>query len=210
MRPQPALMLLGLLVASPAALGAQTGGKFAVGADLSTRVATSRDADGRIGVGLLWRIGHAKTGWGWHWGLSWISTNLTEEIGGTTIEFGELHVRPVMAGYGYTRVFGRTAVTAQLIGGYAFTTMSLTPAARIAFRERLGADAVTAKASNTVAFKPEVSAWRNINRRIGVRISAGYLVARPHVTTTSTAGRNERIVRADMLMFKAGVVYSIF
>src|SRR4051812_49947234 len=102
MRSQPALMLLGLLVASPAALGAQTGGKFAVGADLSTRVATSRDADGRIGVGLLWRIGHAKTGWGWHWGLSWISTNLTEEIGGANHSFWGMSVRAGVRRSGFT------------------------------------------------------------------------------------------------------------
>ena len=30
-----------------------------------------------------------------------------------------------MGGYGYTRVFGRTAVTGKLMGGYAFSSMKL-------------------------------------------------------------------------------------
>lgn len=203
-------MLLAIVIAVPAAAHAQTEGKFAVGADLSTRAAMNPVAEGRVGIGLLWRIGHAKTGWGWHWGLSWISTDLTDSIAGATTELGELHVRPIMAGYGYTRVVGRTAITAKAIGGYAFSTMSLAPEARIAFRDRLGAQSVTAKASNTLAFKPEISAWRDINKKMGLRMSAGYLVARPHLTTTSTLGQDRRRVRADMLMFKVGVVYSIF
>ena len=57
--------------------------------------------------GLLWRFGTSKGGWGFHWGLNWYAVKLERPIGGTAIELGELHVRPVMAGYGYTHLIRR-------------------------------------------------------------------------------------------------------
>lgn len=203
-------MLVALNLGAPHAASAQTGGKLALGADVSTRVSRNDDASGHVGVGLLWRFGHAKSGWGWHWGLNWYSTDLDRSIGGAAIDLGELHVRPVMAGYGYTHLFGRTAITATALAGYAYSSMSLTPAATAAFRDRLGAQSVSVDAANTLVFKPEVSAWYDINRKFGLKVSGGYMVARPRVTVRSTLGEDRRTVRADMLMLKAGVVYSIF
>ena len=62
------------------------------------------------GIVLLWRFGKSKPGWGFHWGLNWYAVKLERPVGGSVIELGELHLRPVMAGYGYTRIFGRTAI----------------------------------------------------------------------------------------------------
>jgi hypothetical protein len=57
---------------------------------------------------------------------------------------------------------------------------------------------------------PEVSAWYNVNEKIGLKVSSGYVVARPNVTVSSTAGLDKRRVRADNVTFKVGLVYSIF
>jgi hypothetical protein len=189
---------------------AQSEGTFALGGNFALRLPADRDAvDGRQGVGLLWRFGHGKTGWGWHWGLSWYSADVDGPVGLGT-EIGELHVRPVMAGYGYTRVMRRTTVTADLIAGYALTTMSLTPEAENAYRDRLGARSVTVDASNTLTAKPEVSVWYDLGKKVGLNVSAGYMIARPTVTVRSSLGVDERRVRADMFMVQIGAVYSIF
>jgi len=189
---------------------AQSEGKFALGAQLSTRAAAGPENAGHVGVNLLWRIGQSKTGWGWHYGLNWFNTDLTRSIGGVETEFGHLKVRPLMGGYGYTRVIGRTAITGKLMGGYAFSSMSLSPVAMDAYLNRIGGQAVTVKASNAVVVAPEVTVWYNINKKIGVRISGGYVIARPTVTVSSTAGEDERRVRADHVKFQVGLAYSIY
>jgi hypothetical protein len=203
------LVLLSVLGASSSAL-AQTEGKFAVGAQLSTRTATGTDTSGTIGVSLLWRIGQAKSGWGWQYGLNWFSTDVDRSIGGSNTELGELKVRPILGGYGYTHVVGRTAITGKVMGGYAFASMRLTPAATDAYHDRVGARSVTADASNTIVVMPEVSAWYDINSKMGLRVSTGYIVARPNITVRSTAGEDKRRVHADMVTFRVGMVYSIF
>jgi hypothetical protein len=204
------LLAIAITLASTADAFAQSQGKFAVGAQLSTRTAAGPENKGHVGVSLLWRIGQSKTGWGWHYGLYWFSTDLERSIGGVDTEFGRLRVRPIMGGYGYTRVFGRTAVTGKVMGGYAWTSMRLSPIATDAYQNRLGAQTITADASNTIVVIPEVSAWYNINEKMGLKVSSGYVMARPNVTVSSTAGIDKRRVRADNVTFKVGMVYSIF
>src|SRR5437868_206117 len=84
-------------------------------------------ARGQLGPGLLWRFGHGSEGWGFHWGLNWYAVNIDRPIAGVTTELGELHVRPFMAGYGYTHVVHRLNVTSAVLAGYAFGAISLTP-----------------------------------------------------------------------------------
>jgi hypothetical protein len=206
------LPLVILLALAPCrAAFAQSEGKFAVGGAFTMRLPNdSGTVHGSKGPGLLWRFGHGKTGWGWHWGLNWYSTDLDRAVGGHDTELGELRVRPIMAGYGYTRVIRGARMTADVIAGYALTTISLTPGASDAYRDRLGARSVTADASNTLAAKPEVEVWFDLNKKIGINVSAGYMIARPHVTVRSSLGDDERRVRADMVMLRIGAVYSIY
>src|SRR5262245_48802098 len=110
-----ALLAAAITFASTPDAFAQSEGKFAFGAQLSTRTAMGPENAGHAGVSFLWRFGQAKTGWGWHYGLNWFGTDLSRTIGGPNTEFGTLRVRPIMGGYGYTRVFGRTAVTGKLM-----------------------------------------------------------------------------------------------
>ena len=202
------LVTMALVGTTPAL--AQTTGKFAIGAHVSKRASTGPEAHGNLGIGLLWRIGHSKTGFGWDWGLNWVSVDVDRSIGGTATDLGELKLRPIMVGYGYTHVFGRTSISAKTLTGYAFTSMNMSSLANDAYRDRLGARTITADASNTLVLKPEVSLWRDLSEKIGVRASVGYLIARPHIAVRSTLGEDKRRVNADMLMFKVGMVYSIF
>ena len=45
-----------------------------------------------------------RPGWGFHWGLNWYAVKLERAGRRHRDQSGELHVRPVMAGYGYTKV----------------------------------------------------------------------------------------------------------
>lgn len=189
---------------------AQTEGAVAVGLSVSSRQAIDSGTVGHTGVGFTWRIGHSRTGWGWHYGLGWYSTDLEQPITSGPTDFGELKIRPIMGGYGYTRVIGRTALTGKIMGGYAFNSFELHPTFDDQYRRLLGARTVTTDVSNTFVVKPEMSAWIDISRKIGLQVSAAFTLARPEVTVSSTLGSDTRHIRADVVTLKIGAVYSVF
>jgi len=193
---------------------AQVESRFAIGAEL-TIAATDHAADQDRGHSsafpeLLWRFGDIQPGFGPHWGLDWYSLDIDRPVGGTSTDLGELHVRPIMAGYGYTWLRDRQAISANLLGGYAFGSMELSPGAADAYAARTGARATDASASNTFVFRPEVDYWYDINKLFGLNINIGYMVARPDVTITTAAGVDKRTARADQFQVRVGLVYSIF
>ena len=188
--------------------------RFALGAEFkvktSDRASQEDYARGQLGPGLLWRFGTSKTGWGFHWGLNWYAVKLERPIGGNVTELGELHVRPFMAGYGYTHVRGRYSVTADVLGGYAIGSIGLSDPAIDAYRRALGVAGVTARATNTLVVKPEIGVWYDVNKKVYVNVNAGYMMARPDVTIETAAGADIRKARADQFILKVGVVYSVF
>jgi hypothetical protein len=209
----PVRALIGclLLISTAIPAHAQSEGKFAIGAEVGTRLPGFPEAHGQDTFGFLWRFGHGKEGFGFNWGLNWYSSDIDRAIGGGTLEFGELHLKPVMAGYGYTRSFGRkTTATAALIGGVAFTSFRMTSPAYDAYAERLGARSISVDSGTTWALRPGVGVWYDINKKIGLHVGVHYMMARPEVTVTSSLGSDRRRVRADMFQMKVGLAYSVF
>ena len=190
---------------------AQTDSRLAVGGSITARAASSSDASGSATVGFEWRLGYAIPGWGWQNSIfSWFDTGVQGTVGPGTIDLGNLRVRPVMVGYGYTWVRGRTAITADLVGGYAFNSFTMDPAAVQEYARRRGATGIEAEGTNAFAIKPEVQVWYDINSRFGLKLNGGYLIARPSVVITSSLGEDIRPVRADSFLVTVGLVYSLF
>jgi len=162
-------------------------------------------------IGLEWRFRHEKPGWGWQYALNWFETDLTEPIAGLNTDMGRLRIRPLMGGYGYTWVRGaRTYITADLLAGYAFTSFELDPSAEQTYRARMGVQSVTTDAGNTLAVNPEVHLWYDVNDRMGMKVTAGYVLARPSVTMTSSLGEDRRAINADAFQVGVSFVYKIF
>jgi Outer membrane protein beta-barrel domain len=200
-----------LLIAAAVPARAQSEGKFAIGLEVGTRLPGFPEAHGQDTFGLLWRFGHGEEGFGFNWGLNWYSADIDRTIGGTTVEFGELHLKPLMAGYGYTRSFGkRTRATAAVIGGFALTSISMTSLAHDVYVERLGARPIDVDSGTTWALRPGVGVWYDINNKIGLHVGVQYMIARPEVTVTSSLGADRRTARADMFQMKVGLAYSVF
>jgi hypothetical protein len=143
-------------------------------------------------------------------GRNWYAVKIERTIGGSATELGELHVRPFTAGYGYTRVIRRYSITADVLGGYAIGSIGLDQPAIDAYRRTLGVPTASASASNTFVVKPEIGVWYDVNKKVGVNVNAGYMVARPDVTVVTDAGTDFRTARADQFILKVSVVYSIF
>ena len=205
-----AAVFVGVLAVAPGNAEAQIDNRVAVGVSVSPKIAPDGNLRGGAGVGFLWRLGNGSEGWGWKYSLNWYSAELDQPIGDQRLEFGHLRVRPFLGGYGYTKKFGRYKLSANLMGGYAFNSFELRPAANDAYRQAFGAHGIDTEVSNTLVLKPEMSVWFDVSRKIGITAGAGYLIARPTVTVLSSAGRDERRVNADMFMTKVGLVYSIF
>jgi hypothetical protein len=189
---------------------AQSDSRFAVGGNIVLRMPRDAAAHADNDVGLLWRFGHGSDGWGFHWGLNWYSADIDQTIGGGRVEFGRLHVRPVMAGYGYTYNIGRASIIADVLGGYAFTSLALTPIADDTYHERLGARRVQTEVPDIFVATPEIAMWYDLSNKIGLNISGSYVIARPTVIVHSTLGDDNRHLRADMFLLRIGVAYSIF
>jgi len=210
--PALAVLFATCVLATPA--HAQVNSRFAAGADVSiaTTGRSSGDdyAHGGVLVEPLWRFGVIEPGWGFHWGLNWYEVRVDRLVGGTVADLGEVNIRPIMAGYGYTWVRGRNTVSTNLLGGYAFSSAEMSSGAAAAYRSRLGVEATDIDASNGFVFKPEIDFWHDINKLFGLNINVGYMVARPEVTITTSTGVDRRTVRADQFLVKVGLVYSFF
>jgi hypothetical protein len=193
-------------------VSAQIDSRLAVGASVTTRVAPSDDAGNGAAVGFEWRLGAARPGWGWETSLfSWFDTDVQVPLtSSTTVDPGHIRMRPLMAGYGYTWVRGRTAITADLVAGYSLNSFRLDSAALQEYSQRLGAAGIESEATNAFCVKPEVQVWYDINRRFGLKLNGGYLIARPSMVIRSSLGELVRPVDADTFLITAGLVYSLF
>ncbi len=211
MKARAALAMAVLSMASTNA-AAQEHNRLAVGVNFSHRGSTDPLAHGDFGFGIKWRLGHGDEGWGWHYGLSWYATNIDWLAGGTRapLALGELKIRPILAGYGYTRAIGpRLLMTTDVVGGLAYASLNVEDNARDALRQLpTGAASVDVGAIAPV-IKPEFSIWYDVHPKFGISIDAGYIIARPRVTVSSALLRESRHFRADTFSFSAGFVYRI-
>ena len=191
--------------------GAQIGNRLAVGASVIGRLANSSDAGGGTDVGLEIRMARDDPGWGWQGTFfNWFDTGVREPITARPMAVGNLRVRPILAGFGYTWNRGHTTITADVVGGYTVNSFELSPAALAEYSQRLGATGVESEATNAFAIKPEIQVWYDLNRRFGLKLTGGYLRARPSVVVRSSLGQDVRPVRADTVLVTVGVLYSIF
>jgi len=86
----------------------------------------------------------------------------------------------------------------------------MAPAAADAYRDVVGAGSVSVDAANSFVARPEVGAWFDVSKKIGVNVNAGYMIARPRLTIRSALGTESQRIRADMFSVKIGMVYRIF
>src|SRR6266536_2883600 len=177
---------------------AQAENRFALGLSFTDRTADDPRARGSERIGVNWRIGHTKPGWGWQYGFNWYALDLTGLNVGANALNGELRVKPVLAGYGRTWIVGPAAITADLIGGAAYTTFTST------------GGGITVRPGVAPIVKPEVDLWYDLGRKFGLSVNAGYIVARPRLTVSGPNGSSASRLNANTFKLTMGFVYSIF
>jgi hypothetical protein len=205
------VLVVAMLFGGACGVAAQTGSRVAVGGSITANILPASGTGGSATLGFELRLGQEDPGWGVQTSIfGWFDTGIHESIAGITSDWGNLRLRPIMAGYGYTWVRGRASLTADVGGGYSLNSFHLESAAVNQYAQRLSAIDIDSEATNAFAVKPEVQVWYDLNDRFGLKLTGGYLVERPSIVITSSIGRDERSIRADAFVVTIGVVYSLF
>jgi len=109
---------------------------------------------------------------------------------------GTMKLRTVLAGPAYRLEKGRIAASVSLLAGYAFTRLEAAPPGH-----RVG---------GSVAFQPSAGLWYDVSDSVGLHTSVGYLVARPTMTVDGPGRPLTTRIRADALVVRLGIAYTVF
>jgi len=180
-----------------------------VGSGITFNRPTSRDGNSNQGIAFIYRWHTFHSGWGPTVGLDWHGTDFDRTLGSVNAPLGTLRTRAILGGYGHTKPLGRFSTSASVSGGYSFNDFSVATAAAPAFAKG-GVSLLGASTSNSVVFKPEVSAWYDVFRHVGVGISAAYFLNRPNETVTTATGAQVQRLQADAFELTAGVTFGVW
>jgi hyperosmotically inducible protein len=148
-------------------------------------------------LGPLVRFGRGS-GWGASVGFSWFGTDIAEGAAAR----GHLRIRPVMVGPGYTLVRGRTQTSFAVVAGPAFNGYSVDARGPV--------DGVVVDVAHSFAWRPGVSVWHDLSRRLAVNVFAGHVVTRPEATVLEGGQFFTRSLKADTSIVQIGLAYKIF
>jgi hypothetical protein len=181
-----------------------------VGAGISFTHPSSSDGKPSDGLAIAYRWHSFHSGWGPTFGLDFHSNDFNHPIGPVSAPIGPLRMRSVLAGFGHTRRFGRRFTTsASVSAGYSFNDLSIDGGAGPAFAAA-GMRLVGASVNDSWVVRPDVAAWYDIGRHIGIGVSAAYFVSRPDETITTNAGSSVRRLHADAFEVTTGITFGIW
>ena len=181
-------------IAKRAGIGGSAGGIFPFDDDVSVGSAFG------VNAGLAPAPGFGPTiGFGWYTGdltLSGISGDR---------EVGDLRVRPLMAGVGYTWVKGKLATGVSINAGISFNSIKLNDQYRNFFGP--GTE-VSIDASNSFAARPQLRFEYAVARKVGIYTSLGYFFTKFNNVIETPVGRLENEWDASSFnIFVGAMVY---
>jgi hypothetical protein len=153
----------------------------------------------RVAVSPLVKLGSPR-GLGPAIGFDWFQADL-ESLGQET-SLTRVHVKPVMAGLGYTIAADRLSFTPSVVGGVAFNSLTVTSSGTI--------DGLPIEIGNSLVWRLGVSTWFDVSRRVAMNVSAGYLMTGLGVTIIEQGRLVERRISGDTTVVHAGVAYRLF
>jgi hypothetical protein len=197
-----------LVALAPAVVQAQPQvPRFALGIGAGLVVPSEDDAGTRIAVGPLFRFGEDEQGWGPAIGLGWFSSVLDGPLGAANGEYARVTVRPIMAGVGYTWRMRQWSYEAAVTVGYSFNSVEALDASRLAFA---GGGNVQVDISNSIALRPRVRAWYDINDRVSWMVGTGITFTNPELTFRSGSATLVKELGGASWQIDSGIAFRIF
>ena len=201
-----AYVLLFLLLSS---LTATAQDRLGVGASV-THVTPRSDELTRspLRLGPLVRLQPGE-GWGFAGAFNWYDTDVDGAFARVDGRFGELRVKPLMGGVGYTFRSGRLRTTFSVVGGPAWNRLQVSEAVRSAFAA-VDRDIDDTLDTVSVAVRPGVGVSFRIAPRVDLTGFGGYLFNRPEFTVPTPAGDVRNEWTADAMVLSIGAVFVVF
>jgi hypothetical protein len=204
-----ALTALVLVLTFGSAVSAQNDSVVGVGGGVSFYAATDPNVETRSGLGLVGRL-RRGTGLGFSLGLEWFTSDVRTDVDGEVVPLGTVTVRPVMVGASYSRQFARFALTAGIVGGWSFNSVSQTPAQQKTYGDAIGMPDAHLSVSNCWVTRPSVTVWYELDNHFGAFASMGYAMVRPTVTAHGAAGQRGEAVNLSGGVVSFGLAYGVF
>ena len=183
-------------------------GRFLVGVNLTHGLTPEDYVGSRWSVSPFFRNTPRRVGWGPSFGLNWFTGDIDVVVDGVRSTIGEVKVRPIMFGVGYTVNSGRARTTISLVGGYAFSSAKVTAALP---------EGTTAAINITDSWvvRPNIGVTFAMTRRLALVGSIGYIYTNPTITVNvtrpgRTAASASGAYRADYVNVTVGTAVSIF
>ena len=183
-------------------------GRFLVGVNFSHGLTPEDNVGSRWSVSPFFRNTPRRVGWGPSFGLNWFRGDIDVAIDGVRTTIGEVRVRPVMIGIGYTLDGGRARTTISLVGGYAFADAKVTAALPEGTTASISID-------DSWVVRPNVGVTVALTRRVALVGSIGYIYTNPTISLSvtrlgRTTGSASGAYRADYFNVTVGTAVSIF
>ena len=206
---RPALAAIAALLLVSPALYAQTDSSIAVGVALTFYDPANADAPHPSGFGLVGRL-RRGSGLGATVGMDWFTADLRGNVGGQPTTIGHTKIRPLMAGISYIKQFRRYAVSAGVVGGWSFNSLSQSDAERAAYGTRVGVPGANVSISDCVAVEPNVTFWYELGHHFAASASVAYMLARPTLTASGPSGTRADTINLSATVITFAVVYGVF
>lgn len=154
----------------------------------------------RVTLSPLIRFGSGQ-GLGLAVGLNWFQADL-QSLAGRPDVLTRVQIKPLMLGAGYTIASERTSLSASVVGGYAWNSLTVTDTGTAA--------GLPVEVDNSLVWRPGVSLWYDINRRTALNLTIGYVMTRLQLTVLEGGRLEKRSERGDTTIVHAGIAYKLF
>jgi hypothetical protein len=173
---------------------------FALGGAIGWSTPRTAALKTRVAVSPLVKFGSGR-GLGITIGLNWFQAEL-QSLDGRPEVLTRVQVKPIMAGIGYTIAGERTSLSASVVGGYAWNSLTVTDTGAAA--------GLPVEVDNSLAWRPGVSIWYDLSRRTALNLTVGHVVTRLRLTVLEEGRLEKRSARGDTTIVHAGIAYKLF
>jgi hypothetical protein len=180
-----------------------------VGAGINFYRPTDNDGQPSEGIAIAYRWHSFHSGWGPTFGLDWHNTEFHQALGSVEAPLGELRMRALLVGYGHTKRIKRFTASANVSGGYSFNHLTVDSGVGPAFIST-GVSVLGVSVHDSAIVKPEIAAWYDVGKHVGVGVAAAYLVTRPEEVMTTATGPQSRRLRADTFELTVGLTFGVW
>jgi hypothetical protein len=209
------LALLLAVTLAPVA-SAQTGKHLAIGAGIAAqRYADSDFSAKNPSISFVYRITlkpEVKQGWSWEPKIDfgWFTVDTDMEVGGINTRIGRSRAGSIMLGVERSYRAGPWKVGVLGVVGPSFNHFDVDAAARKAYHDRLERDLTSIEVKNSIAVRPELSGWYDLNQWSALHASLSYMINRPAVETTAGGVTTSTTWKTDHLSAQIGIVVGVF